>query len=535
MAESVAIKRPRREPLPDRLINHVVVDYGSSKAFVDRAKLGDPLFLTWLDRLRGAGVALVPIATDLDEVIRLKEEFGASTDGQNSDQHEMLNRAAAISILERAAGLGASDVHIMVKKTLTEVQFRIKGGLRVSERLSQADGEPIARALFQGVANVKDGSYIPMEFQNGQISSEEIRALGLSSVRLVRGPCYPEEEGGSFVVMRLQYGEFKSKSAAVGNLQIPRQPEGALRLAEMGYTPKQVKLLKMLARNPSGIILLTGPTGSGKTTTLFEMLAHVARERPGKRQVTIEDPIEYPMPWAIQLAVTNANSGQDAGNAFTKRSRVSLRMDPDIIMVGEIRDKEVAKVAFDASITGHQVWSTVHVTDPFLTIDRIESLDPLNLSRKIICDHKILRGMVSQRLVPKLCPHCSESIHDHAEELPEGMLDALNTWGDLSQVRVRGKGCSHCGDGYSGLMAVAEIVVTDLGLMRDFVSLGTDQARRNFRVREDSDKSLLENAMDRVLEGVFDPRDVEDKVDLILPKGMDDALEYHLDSRRDGQ
>jgi type II secretory ATPase GspE/PulE/Tfp pilus assembly ATPase PilB-like protein len=169
------------------------------------------------------------------------------------------------------------------------------------------------------------------------------------------------------------------------------------------------------------------------------------------------------------------------------------------------------------------VWTTLHVTDPFLSVERLEMMDPQRLHRRVFCDHKIVRGLIAQRIVPQLCPHCSVPLSEHLEEIPDRLLSALKTYGDISAVRLKGPGCARCGgDGIAGRMAVAEVVVTDARLMRDFIDHGTDVARRNHRQREDTDLSLMENAVMRVLDGSVDPRHVGQYVDVVVPKGEED-------------
>src|SRR5690606_23226263 len=141
---------------------------------------------------------------------------------------------------------------------------------------------------------------------------------------------------------------------------------------------------------PNGIIIITGPTGSGKTTTRYECLMETARSKPYRRLVTIEDPVEYPMPWATQLFVTDARNEADTGSAYSERLRAALRMAPNILLIGELRSADVALSALEAAVTSHQVYTTMHVTDPFLFVDRLELMDPDRLNRRAICDHKIV-------------------------------------------------------------------------------------------------------------------------------------------------
>ncbi|MDR3535212.1 MAG: ATPase, T2SS/T4P/T4SS family [Acetobacteraceae bacterium] len=521
LASNVPVEMPA---IPDRIRDFVAVDLPARILHVERRILGDPHLMTWVSRCEGAGLRLTMKPADMDELARLREKESQAVRPGDEDLH---NRLAALELVRRAAELRASDIHLLMPATHAEIQVRIKGDLKVLDRLTYAEGEALARSLYQSIATARDASYNPLELQNAQISGRELADTGLTSVRIVRGPAFPVEENGSFMILRLQYA---STAAARGTtrsagglvrvaLVAPRRPEGELRLREMGFTPKQEKAMRLMAEAPNGVVILTGPTGSGKTSTIFECMSHLAREYPGRRQISIEDPVEYPMPWAIQLEVTNATTETETGLAFAHRLRAALRMDPDIIMSGEVRGADVGVATINAALTGHLVYTTLHVTDPFLAIDRLEMMDRERLHRQMICDHTIIRGLVAQRLVPRLCDACAVDLAKDRSRLPPEIYEALETYGDLSKVRVRGEGCKNCGgDAISGRVAVAEVVVTTPELMRDFVDNGTEAARRNHRRRKGADGSLLENVVDRVLAGLIDPNDIGRFVDRLVPR-----------------
>ena len=522
---------PELPPFPARLSDYAAIDKKSLTLFITKEKRSDHLVLSWLAQVNemiGPQKRFYLQILQLDEIAQLRNKGMNSTGGEQKTDEARIKQMA-LDLIKHGAGIGASDIHLLMRGTHAEAQVRIKGGLLVLERMTHDDAEAISRAMFQGIATVKDSSYNPLEFQNAQISGGEMSRIGLTSVRLVRGPAFPIDEGGGFVVMRLQYMEGGNGRMDRTRLEHPRKPQGDLNLKGMGYTDWQVDQLKYLARCPNGIVLFTGPTGSGKTTALNEMMKHIARGRPDSRLVTIEDPVEYPMPWAVQLVVNNVSDASSTAQAFTERLRVALRMDPDIILMGEIRDADSAIVAIDAALTGHQVWGTLHVTDPFKTIGRLELMDNIRLARGVVCDHTTLRGIVAQRLVPTLCPHCAVPLAGHEADLPKTMIDALATYGNpgdpdcLSRVKLRGEGCDECsGDAITGRTAVAEVVVTDTCLMKDFIDHGIETARRNHRSRGDTDNSMVANAVALVLDGKVDPRDVESNIDIIVSKGGED-------------
>ncbi|GBQ33668.1 type II secretion system protein PilB [Acidocella aminolytica 101 = DSM 11237] len=516
--------------LPDHLSEFIAIDSATLKLYVEPRRKADPLLLTWLDRCRQRGVKFDVVALDLDEIVEwrrngLRPVVRSTTSGNDA---ALENREAAMNILARGASYTASDIHILLRGSHTEVQFRVKGELRVAERLTQEEGEAIIRAFYQGIAVVKDASFTPLETQNAQISGPIVQEYGPSSVRIVRGPAHPVEAGGGFMVLRLQYMDTAAaRKQGVGRtiLDYPRRPDGTLRLEEMGYLAKQADKLRYLIEGSSGIVLFTGPTGSGKTTSIYELLRESARLSPMLRLVSIEKPVEYPMPWAVQLSITGDGVGDDEGDAFGDYLRHSLRMDPDWIFLGEIRSAGVALTAFEASLTGHKVVSTIHTEDPFSVPDRIEIMDAARLPRQMFCNSKMIRGIVNQRLVPQLCPHCAVPLSAaRSDALWPRLSAALDTYaaawpqyGDLSRVRLRGAGCAACHhDGISRRIAIAEVIVTDADLMRDFVDHGADTARRNYRKRADADWSVLHTAMDGVMAGRIDPRDVGRYVDVVV-------------------
>lgn len=509
--------------------------------YVEERSRAHPALLGWLRDAASKGFCVSLHPVDLRELSELRQRCanaaaaspggageaaqGEEGAGKTGDADSLTTLQAARDMLLQGAALGASDLHVLMREDHAEIQYRVKGAMRTAMQLTREDGEARVRALYTGLSSVKEAVYNPYDFQDAQISGSDLQGSGLSSVRIIRGPAYPVESGGSFLVARLQYMR-KSDNAdsseladlvrrSTLTLKTPRAPQGKLPLAAMGYTDKQVTMLERMTRMPSGVVIVTGPTGSGKTTTLYELMKHQARRFPESRQITIENPVEYPMDWAVQLPVTKASKV-----TFADMVRMTLRMDPDIVLVGELRAADECVAALQEAMTGHMVWATLHVNDPFMTVDRMEMLDRAQLARQIICDHKLLRGFVAQRLVPILCKHCKQPLASVLHDLPQDMPEALATWGETDKVFVRGAGCSHCDhQGITGITAVAEVVETSVELMRDLVKMGTDEARRLHRQRPTADRSMLENAMARVFSGEFDPRDVERCVDIITLKG----------------
>lgn len=506
--------------MPPSVISEVAFDKDTNTLFVERSKAGNPLLMTWVDRNKHAGIQIKVKPVDHDEIARLREQ---GLRAEKSEDSDLKMRALALDLIARSAAYGASDMHLMGQNGYSELQIVVHGGLRVLKRFDGETGKSLARAIYQGISQTRDTSYQQLEFQNGQIPGEALpNQSGLSSARIVRGPCYPQAQEGHFMTIRLQYTNTGSNKSdkQLEVLELPRIPDGGISKEELGLDDKQFSKMLKLFDAPDGIIVFTGPTGSGKTTSMHAFLKESARRKPHMRQVTIEDPVEYPMPWAVQMAVTGTNDDQATGKAFSQRIRVALRMAPKTILIGEIRGPEVAIAAIEAAVTGHKCVTTLHVTDPYLVPERIELMDSKRLHRKVFCDHKIIRGLIAQRLLPKLCPDCSKPLSEHPDALNPRIVKALETWGDTSLVRLKGEGCATCKfEGAIGRVGISEIVETDADLMSDFVNHGSDVARANYRKRPDADPSLLERSIGYVLAGTADPQQVEESVDLIKAKG----------------
>ncbi len=221
-------------------------------------------------------------------------------------------------------------------------------------------------------------------------------------------------------------------------------------LGELGIPPTLFTDIKQMLARPHGLALVTGPTGSGKTTTLYSALELIKSVH--SNVVTVEDPVEYQIEQVNQVQVDNVR-----GLSFASSLRSILRQDPDIIMIGEIRDAETAKVAVQAALTGHLVLSTLHTNDAAGAITRMVymGVEPYKLSAALV-------GVVAQRLVRKICPHCRTTHYASAE-----MLEVMHFQGDFGRKFSRGEGCRQCYDtGYRGRTGIYEVLAADTELRR---------------------------------------------------------------------
>ncbi|MGQ9747112.1 MAG: GspE/PulE family protein, partial [Candidatus Caldatribacteriaceae bacterium] len=240
-----------------------------------------------------------------------------------------------------------------------------------------------------------------------------------------------------------------------------------------------------LVQHPYGMILLTGPTGSGKTTTLYSALNYI--NKPGLNIITIEDPVEYRL-----LGINQVQVKPKIGLTFANTLRAIMRQDPDVIMVGEIRDRETAEIAIHAALTGHLVFSTLHTNTAAGAVVRLQEMDVASylISSSVI-------GVIAQRLVRKICPACREAFEIEgtiAQELTGGKENRL--------VLYRGKGCNSCNKtGYRGRVAVSEVLVMDDEL-RQLVLRNAIEKDIIELARAKGMKTLRENAVYKVLQGI---------------------------------
>lgn len=368
------------------------------------------------------------------------------------------------SLLDRAVSTGASDIHIEPFEGKTRVRMRIDGTIVDYVTLERSVHQPlIARIKIMANLDIaerrlpQDGHFRIRAGQEGHVN--------------IRVSLLPTVFGEKAVLRILAAASHVDHAEHFG-------------MDDDSYA----RFLPML-NSPNGIIYLTGPTGSGKSTTLYMVLEYLSR-----RQVnisTVEDPVEQNVPGINQTQVNPV-----AGLTFESGLRALLRQDPDIIMVGETRDGETAGISVRAAITGHLVLSTLHTNDAVSSIVRLADM---GVDRYLIANSLV--GLVAQRLMRKVCPHCAREAAVTPQE--QALLGR-----DIRTVR-RGAGCMHCnGTGYRGRVAVHEIVAVDRSIRR-MISRGAEAEEIEAYAREHQGmKSLREKGLELVREGVTTPEEL---------------------------
>jgi type II secretory ATPase GspE/PulE/Tfp pilus assembly ATPase PilB-like protein len=267
-------------------------------------------------------------------------------------------------------------------------------------------------------------------------------------------------------------------------LRILDRQKGIVPLDGLGLEATQLQLLKKMIARPEGIILVTGPTGSGKTTTLYSVLNHINND--GLNIMTLEDPVEYPITLIRQTSVNEA-AKMDFGNGI----RSLMRQDPDVILVGEIRDEDTATMAFRAAMTGHQVYSTLHTNSAIGVVPRL--LD-IGIVPDILAGNII--GVIAQRLVRRLCKHCKQAYQGNSGEA--GML-AVHS--DKVPTLYRAVGCDQCDyQGYRGRLAIMEILKMDEELDELIANRATGRELQKVAAGKGF-RTLADDGARRVLDG----------------------------------
>lgn len=419
--------------------------------------------------------------------------------GGRSQEHSMM-QVTAKDLLSKACQDRASDIHIRVKKSRTELYFRIHNDLQKVGEQTREYGERLLATLYGAMTSVSDTTYKPTERQDASISARDKLPQMLYGVRIATAPA---SEGG-LMVLRLLYNDAGEDND----------------LRRLGFSDEQARMIQGMKDHPIGMNIISGPTGSGKSTSLQRILAGEIAESDEKIHVlTVEDPIEYPIDGAIQTSVTNANTEEDRSRMFSAAISNAMRLDPDTIMIGEIRDRASAQTALRASMTGHQVWTTVHANSALAIVDRLVDLD---LPLSMVADHGVITGLISQRLVKLLCPHCKKNMMEHRHEVPDAVLTRveLATGPDIHQVCIAGPGCTYCNQrGTTGRTVVAEVIVPDAQFF-DYLRAG-HKAKAIEYWHAQGGKSLLEHTIDKVVAGLVDPRMAEKTVGyLVRDAGM---------------
>ncbi len=365
------------------------------------------------------------------------------------------------TIFLKAIKVGASDIHFEPYERDVIVKFRLDGVLHEVTRIPFSSyPKVVSRVKVISRLNVAE-KRLP---QDGRI---KVR-IGKKQIDM-RVSTLPTVFGERVVIRLLD------------------RSHKLLTLKELGFSDRDHAVFEDVITKPHGLILVTGPTGSGKTTTLYAAIQRIWT--PEKNILTVEDPVEYQMEGINQVQVNPR-----IGLTFAAGLRSILRQDPDVIMIGEIRDLETAEIAVRASMTGHLVFSTLHTNDAPSSIARLTDMgvEPFLVASSLEC-------VLAQRLVRRVCSHCAFEYEPTEEELKT----IHSVLGDVNVVRLkRGKGCERClGTGYSGRIAIYQVMKIDEE-MRALISRTSDTEKIRELAKKRGMRTLLEDGMEKVLSGI---------------------------------
>ncbi len=418
------------------------------------------------------GTSALVAEVDLDQVLQDigAEEIEILAQGHQEEEEEdefpqgLESEAPVIRLVDRiiqdAVRARATDIHIEPAQSNVHVRYRIDGVLRdILNVPKYVQGPLLSRVKVMGNMDISDKRR-PQDGRSKIKMGKRVVDLRISSL--------PTMYGEKIVIRLLE------------------QKKGVISIGDIGFSPHLVQSIHQLTQHPQGMILCTGPTGSGKTTTLYSILS---RLNDGTTNiVTVEDPVEYQVPGINQVQIN-----VKAGMTFATGLRSILRQDPDVVLVGEMRDHETAEIAFHAAQTGHLVLSTLHTNDASSTVTRLLSMgiDPYLIASSVL-------GILAQRLVRQLCPQCKE---------PASLDQKLEKWvskdakTQAHQVFAT-KGCKRCREtGYFGRFPISEILEPN-DIIRDLIMKGRADREILNVARKAGMKTIFEDGIDRILQGL---------------------------------
>jgi type II secretory ATPase GspE/PulE/Tfp pilus assembly ATPase PilB-like protein len=412
--------------------------------------------------------------TDADDLKAAIDRVYAGADSLVSGaglEAVQLNESDAVSLYEyllaAAVMYGASDIHIDSFEEYVRVRMRVDGQVETLRDLSVNGGAAlISRLKVMAGLDISERR-AP---QDGRLRHDTASGLRVDA----RVATLPTKHGERLT------------------LRILGQNAGIISLSSLGMVQQQLIAFSQAIRQPHGMILLTGPTGSGKSTTLFAAIQQLMNEST-LNVITIEDPIEYEIPGATQVEVDPAEKV-----TFSKALRSTLRHDPDVVMVGEIRDAETADIAVKAALTGHLVFSTLHTNDAAGAITRL-----IDMGVPPFLVAATLRMVVAQRLVRRLCTHCAK------EESCDPLSAAALGRPDLAQHIIHApQGCMYCGGrGYTGRLALFEMITCDQDLSQ-LITNNASESELKAYLHQDGQETLAEDAAEKVRGGLTSMEEV---------------------------
>ena len=480
--------------------------FSNGGLIISRTHRYDGRVLAFLDLLRKKNRAMLsPFYSDLGLLSAVYKHYESKLGGSRSrvDYNNQMQKDF-IDIVAKAAAQKVSDIHIEVADQTT-IYFRIDGSMQPVLEFNSGWGESFVRAAFAS-ADISNSNYAQNEYQSAQKDGRTpLRGTkdlylpeGVLSIRMQFNPV---AFGSRYVVMRLLYDN-PSQSITT----------------EQEFGKYEQKLLHRLRSFPTGLVVVAGPTSSGKSTTLVRNMVLMLKEHHYEiNLITVEDPVEQKIFGAHQIPVVNTVNEEQRENEYTEALAAALRSDPDTLMVGEIRTLAAAQLTVKGALSGHNVWTTLHANSAMAALVRLLDMGVESFKLK---EETMMRGLISMRLFKRLCPYCRERLINHPEYSEYGrVVDAVGDLG-LNQVYVRGPGCEHCnGTGTMGRIKAGEIIITNSDFLQLALAGQTDEAVK-YWLEEMDGRTLKESACSLMLQGIIGVDDLERGVGLLDRPGV---------------
>lgn len=495
--DKAVLTRPGGDLEVSASFREVLAYLADGTLLVNKNRSEDPLVTSFQGRLTLKGKTCSVELVDGEALRRIYDAGVGEVKAQSVKFKDTEMMRGANDLLKYATSIGASDVHITAsKRDGTLMQMRVQGALEDYAKESFEYGRQLCRTFYQALS---DGASTYNETipQDARIGDAARLPKDLDGVRIGTTPL----ADGTYMVLRLLYDSLAANS-----------------LEGLGLSRNQLAAIGLMKSRPSGINILSGPTGSGKSTTLQEVLGQIIDENRGEKNIiTVEDPVEYPIKgrltgkYAKQSSVASAVTEDDRSLAMQQSIRAAMRLDPDIIMVGETRDTPSAQLSFRAAMTGHQVWTTLHANSAISVFDRLVDMGiPLSL----VSDPNLISGILFQRLVRQICPHCRVKFEAAIQEgfVDQHHHDRLRDILDITQVYIaKPGGCPECkGRGTVGRTLVLEFVIPDEILMQHIKSGDRIKAIDHWRAQ--GGQTIVEHSIAKINKGLLDPIMTESQV-----------------------
>ena len=480
----------------------LIAYFSGGEIIISRTHRYDGRVIAFIDLLRQKNKLMkIPFYSDLGLISAIyktnSEKLGGGIHSRIDYDNQM--QKDFVDIIARAAAQKVSDIHIEVADQTT-IYFRIDGSMQPVLEYNSQWGESFVRAAFAS-ADISNSSYAQNEYQtaqkDGRTPLRGTKDLYLpSSVLGIRMQFNPIAFGSQYVVMRLLYDN----------------PSEGIK-TEQEFNEYEQKLLLRLRAAPTGLVVVAGPTSSGKSTTLVRNMALMLKEKRYEiNLITVEDPAEQKIFGAHQMPVVNASNEEQREEKFTEALAAALRSDPDTLMVGEIRTLSAAQLTVKGALSGHNVWTTLHANSAMGALTRLLDMGVESFKLK---DETMLRGLVSMRLFKKLCPYCREQLLNKTNHPAyHRVKEALGDIG-LQQTYVRGVGCEYCkGSGTIGRIKAGEIIITNSEFLNLALAGETENALK-YWLEKMNGRTLKEAAIELMLRGIIGVDELEDRVGLL--------------------